>query len=69
LGGKPKRRVACFLDSQARSVGHAIDVSAKHYLQVPAELYERAAAGKSGSALQNALQHGPAHGGTERQIA
>jgi hypothetical protein len=50
-------------------LGHGINVSAKHNLQVPAELYERAAAGKTNSALQNALQHGAARGGTERQIA
>jgi len=50
-------------------LGHGIAVSAKHYLQIPAELYERAAALPSRSALQNALQHRTARGRTKPLLA
>jgi integrase len=50
-------------------LGHGIEVSAKHYLQVPAELYERAAGNPGRSALQNALQHGNARGRTKPLLA
>lgn len=45
--------------------GHSIAVSAKHYLQIPQELYERAARTNTNSALQNALPHRRAQGRKE----
>lgn len=48
-------------------LGHGIGVSAKHYLQIPAELYERAAAMNGSSALHQALQQRPELSRTEPQ--
>jgi integrase len=60
--GLPQHAVSAFL-------GHGINVSAKHYLQIPEELYRRAAGLPGRSALQNALQHRTAPGRTKAQIA
>lgn len=62
VAGFPQHAVSAWL-------GHGIAVSAKHYLQIPAELYERAAALPGRSALQNALQHGTARGRTKPRLA
>lgn len=44
----------------AQWMGHGIQVSAQHYLQVPAELFNMVAGLTGSSALQNALLHGAA---------
>lgn len=61
VAGFPQHAVSAWL-------GHGINVSAKHYLQIPAELYERAAGLSGRSALQNALQHRTARRRTKPQL-
>ncbi len=51
----------------AQWMGHGIQVSAQHYLQVPAELFQKVTGITTRSTLHNALQHGAAHNCTPLQ--
>ncbi len=51
----------------AQWMGHGIQVSAQHYLQVPAELFQKVTGITTRSALHNALQHGAAQNCTPLQ--